>query len=316
MQKEQRPLPAESLGGALAGNEKIKIKPTQNDAHVLRELCGTLNNPLITGAQIPADEKAAIDQLVAANQAIPSDVPGASPSPESTSIAQSAAPVLNRITNTPALTVKVPLVKVFLTGRAGGAEEVARQTGAYVINLRTVIEGQMRDTFGATPTPALVKEFQAWSSGVVSQQYSQTLTRSLLEALIRKTFPTFGQPDYWIKLVTDKADQVLAQTNSRVVVVGIDSLANFKALQKSGFSHYHVMLSNATAQNKTLSPDPLSDALDNDVIKKISFQKNGSRLHVVWNDVQPSPSSRFYSLPEFLSEFSGPVVQEGEIEIQ
>lgn len=316
MPQEQRPLPAEPLGNALQGNANIKMRPVANDARTLRDLCSTLNNPAITGAQIPADEKAAIDQLVAANQAIPSDVPGASPVKESTSIVHGAGQSLNQIPNTPALTIKPQLTKVFLTGRAGGADEVASKTGAYVINLRTLIESQMRDNFGATPTPALVKEFQAWSTGIVSAQYPQTLTRTLLEALIRKSYPTFGTPDYWIGLIFDRVDQVIAQVANRVVITGIDSLANFKALQKAGFAHYHVMLSNISAQNKTLTPDPLSDALDNDVIKKISFQRQGGRLHVVWNDDQPSPSPRFYSLPEFLSEFAEPAVAEGEVEIQ
>ena len=290
----------------LSGNSAIKLKPSANDARALRELCGTLNNPLITGAQVPAEERAAIEKMLT------SQTPLVPNSPESMSTVPDAAPASNQGPPTPALTVKQPLEKVFLTGRAGGADEVARQTGAYVVNLRTLIERQLRDTFGTVPTPALVKEFQAWSTGIISPQYPQTLPRILLEALLRKTFPTFGQPDYWINLVVEQA----TKAGGRVVVTGIDSIANFKALQQAGFSHYHVMLSNITAQNKTLSPDPLSDALDNDVIKKISFQKQGSRLHVVWNDNQPSPSSRFYALAEFLAEFSGPVVREGDVEVQ
>jgi len=301
-------MPQEKTGpmSELSGNSAIKLKPSANDALALRDLCGTLNNPLITGAVVPPEEKAAMEKL------LQSPTPLVPNTRESTSIAPAAAPVSTPESPTPALTVKHPLNKVFLTGRAGGAEEVARQTGAFVLNLRTLIETQMRSTFGTVPTPALVKEFQAWSSGVVSAQYPQTLTRTLLESLIRKSFPTFGQPDYWINLVVEQAEK----TGGRVVVTGIDSIANFKALQQAGFAHYHVMLSNVTAQNKTLSPDPLSDALDNDVIKKISFQKQGARLHVVWNDNQPSPSGRFYSLAEFLGEFSGPIVREGDVEIQ
>src|SRR6185295_3609568 len=119
--KLNAPTPSEPMGNALAGNANIKLKPSQNDARVLRDLCGTLNNPAITGAQIPPEEKAAIDALVA------SPVP--TQKTESISTAPVAAPALTPERPIPALATKQALVKVFLTGRAGGADEIARQTG-------------------------------------------------------------------------------------------------------------------------------------------------------------------------------------------
>lgn len=208
------------------------------------------------------------------------------------------------------------MTKVFLTGRLGGADVVARQTGAFVINMKNLVESQMSQVFGSKPTPAIAAEFSAWSQGVVTPQIPMTLTRTLLESLLKQKFPSFGQPDYWIALIEAAAAEALAR-GTRVVVTGVDTLANFKGLQKKGFVHYHVMLSNVTAQNlPAASPDPLANALDNDVIKKISFQREGQRLHVVWNDNQPAPSGRFYSLPEFLAEFQAPAIAEGDIEVQ
>jgi hypothetical protein len=314
------PQPNATLGNALAGNAQIKIKPSGDDVLAATDLCRTITNPRLTAEMSPADVEDTVANLVAAQAAIPlakNERPpvGASPSPESTPIAQAASQSLTPIAPIPVLAVKTPLVKVFLTGRLGGDDEVARQTGAFVINMKNLVESQMKQVFGSTPTPAIAAEFSAWSQGVVTPQVPMTLTRTLLESLLKQKFPTFGQPDYWIALVDEIAARQL-EKGLRVIVTGAGTTANFKGLIKSGFVHYHVMLSNVTAQNRTASPDALSTALDNDVIKKISFQRDGTRLHVVWNDNQPSPSGRFYSLPDFLAEFQGPSIAEGEVEIQ
>ena len=310
------------LGNALAGNENIKIRPTGNDVMAANELCRTISNPRLTAEMNPTDANETIENLAAATAAIPlakNERLAAPVSRESISTVQPAAPQSNPVAPAPVqaapLAIKQPTTKVFLTGRLGGADVVARQTGAFVINMKSLVESQMRQVFGSTPTPAIAAEFAAWSQGIVTPQVPMTLTRTLLEALLKQKFPTFGQPDYWVALVESLAAEHLAR-GSRVVVTGVDTTANFKALVKKGFVHYHVMISNTTAQNLPAQPDPLATALDNDVIKKISFQREGQRLHVVWNDNQPAPSGRFYSLPEFLAEFQGPSIAEGEVEIQ
>jgi hypothetical protein len=312
------------LGNALAGNENIKIRPTGNDVMAANEVCRTIMNPRLTQEMNPSDANETVENFAAATAAIPLAKNERLSAPvsalkESTYTVSDAAPASNPAQQiappVQPLAVKAPLTRVYLTGRAGGAEEVARQTGAVVINLKSIVESQMRQTFGSIPTPAIAAEFSAWSQGIVDSKTPQTLTRTLLESLLKQKFPTFGQPDYWIAIVEGLAKDALAK-GQRVVVTGIDTVANFKALGKKGFVHYHVMLSNVTAQNRQMSPDSLSTALDNDVIKKISFQRDGQRLHVIWNDNQPAPSSRFYSLPDFLAEFAAPAIGEGEVEIQ
>jgi len=310
------------LGNALAGNENIRLKSTGNDVMAANEICRTISNPRLTAEMNAADANETIENLAAATAAIPlakNERLAAPVSRESTFTAQpveaQSSPAQAPVAPVAPLAIKTPLTKSFLTGRLGGAEEVARQTGAFVINMKNLVESQMSQVFGSKPTPAIAAEFAAWSRGEVTPQIPMTLTRTLLESLLKQKFPTFGQPDYWVALVENIAAEHLAK-GQRVVVTGVDTTANFKALIKKGFVHYHVMLSNVTAQNRTASPDPLSTALDNDVIKKISFQREGQRLHVIWNDNQPAPSGRFYSLAEFLAEFQGPSIAEGEVEIQ
>jgi hypothetical protein len=314
------PQPNATLGNALAGNSQIKIKPSGDDVLAATDLCRTITNPRLTAEMSPSDVEETVENLVAAQSAIPlakGERSVAQAPKASTSIAQAAAPLSTPIPTapTPALAVKTPLVRVFLTGRLGGDESVARQTGAFVINMKNLVESQMRQVFGSTPTPAIAAEFAAWSQGIVTPQVPMTLTRTLLESLLKQKFPTFGQPDYWVALADSIANDALGK-GQRVVVTNVGTLANFKGLKKLGYVHYHIMLSNVTAQNLPASPDPLSTALDNDVIKKISFQRDGERLHVVWNDNQPAPSGRFYALSEFLAEFQGPSIAEGEVEIQ
>lgn len=294
----------------LSGAANVKPSHIQNDQAALRNLCGMLNDPRVTGAQVPADEKKEIEKILSSS-------PGPVASPSTASSASGATTPTPSETQASAspLRVRAQLTRVFLTGRAGSPNEVAPQTGAFVIDMKALVDGQMKTSFGVTPTPAIAAEFYAWSSGVVSAQYPMTLTRVLLESLIRKSLPTFGQPDYWIQWVLSQA-VTAEEAKKRVIVIGVESVANFKALQKAGFIHYHVMLSNLTAQNKAMTPNPLSDALDNDVIKKISFQKEGARLHTVWHDNQPCPSGRFYSLPEFLTEFQGAVISPDEVTVE
>jgi hypothetical protein len=315
-------MPSAPLGDALAGNEKIKIRPTGNDVLAASEACRTIMNPRLTAEMNPSDAVETIENLAAAQSAIPrakNERLAAPISRESISIALPVAPPSSPApvapVAPPALAIKQPLTKVFLTGRLSGGEEVARQTGAFVIDMNNLVSSQMKQVFGSQPTPAIAAEFSAWSQGIITPQIPMTLTRTLLESLLKQKFPAFGQPDYWVALVENLASEALAR-GQRVVVTGAGTTANFKALLNKGFVHYHVMLSNVTAQNRTAQPDPLATALDNDVIKKISFQRDGQRLHVVWNDNQPAPSGRFYSLPEFLAEFQGMPIAEGEVEIQ
>src|SRR6266566_845281 len=233
----QETLPKPTLGNALAGNENIKIRSSGNDSMAVNDVCRTITNPKLYQEMSPSDVNDTVENLVAAQSAIPlaknerlvapvsrasiSTAPVAAPASNPAPIPAPAAP----------LAIKQPLTKVFLTGRLGGADEVARQTGAFVINMKSLVESQMRQVFGSQPTPAIAAEFAAWSQGIVTPQVQMTLTRTLLESLLKQKFPTFGQPDYWVALVENIAGEALAK-GQRVVVTGADTTANFKALIK------------------------------------------------------------------------------------
>lgn len=250
-----------------------------------------------------------MDALLSSGKAIPD-----SPAATATGLAAVPSTVLSPSLPRPASSA-APLTKVFLTGRAGGPEEVSVQVVALRISMRSLVESQMNKLFGSPTSPVVVNEFRAWASGVVSSAYPMTLTRILLESLIRKQVPNFGQPDYWLKSVISQA-QAANDAGRPVIVTGVEDVPTFKLMQQAGFTHFHVMLSNMTAMNKQLVPNQLSDALDNDVVKKISADRQGSKLRVIWNDTQPCISGRFYSVQDFNKEFATEVIQEGEVSVQ
>src|SRR6266581_1770990 len=104
----------------------------QNDAAMMRDLCATLNNPLISGAVVPPEEKAAMDALLTAGKAIP-ESPVTQPEVPSRGLAFLVAKSGD---DSPPISSRTPLTKVFLTGRAGGPEEIASQASALRISMR------------------------------------------------------------------------------------------------------------------------------------------------------------------------------------
>lgn len=249
-------------------NDQVKTKPagvSQHDARTMRDLIATLNNPAITGAVVPVVEKEPAPSALEKSEALPA--------------------------------FREPFTKVLLTGRAGKPAEIAARTGGAVLDLRHLVSTHLAALLGFSPAGnSLAKEFEAWAGGVVSQQYPETLSRLFWVNFLRHNgFKTFGTEGYWTAVALKEA----TAAGLPVVVHGVDTSAGFKELQKNGFTHFHVMCSSKTVT----ASDPLNLALDNDCIKKISAQKTGNRLRVIWaDDSVPAPSPRFYSVNDFLGE--------------
>jgi hypothetical protein len=129
--------------------------------------------------------------------------------------------------------------------------------------------------------------------------------------LLLVDWENFGKnPGLWVESLIGRVEKFLLDNlNQRVVVSGIRSEYEFKQLGAAGYGHYHIMCSPGTWQQRLKarnltdkSPavldvsERLAQALDNNVIKQISAQKSGNRLHCVWNDTVAAPSERFYSV--------------------
>lgn len=303
-----RPLNKENLG---------------QDRLALRQLVGMLNNPAITGAEVPRD----------ADVSLPAPIPGAplggATDPVFTTPAPKhiAAPVA-------APTRRIDASKIFYTGRLkAGKDFCANQSGARIFGfseplyylLKFFFGVENKDLFGARE---FCQKVGQWGRGVIDEQYDLTTERAVFTTLIRAAAGAFSdsfQVDWssfgtneniWLDGAVRRIEAYHKEnTGSRVAIVNVRFENEFKSLQKLGFRHYHVMCStetwskrlakdglNATSPIVSDYSEKLAIALDHDVTKKISQQRVGPKMNVIWNDENvPPPSPRLYTTTEFLS---------------
>jgi hypothetical protein len=82
----------------------------------------------------------------------------------------------------------------------------------------------------------------------------------------------------------------------------------------AGFKHYHVVTSTntmAARQQRKNADNRLALSLDADVIKKLSSNRQGPRLNVIWNDTTPA-SPRVFTVAQWLQDVTAEAAQTGE----
>lgn len=163
-----------------------------------------------------------------------------------------------------------------------------------------------------------------WGRGTVSAQYPLTTERAVFVTMIRSlatarvlggdyvAWNSYGEnEDIWLDSCVNRTQNV---PNAAVTNVRFEN--EFKRFKSEGFQAWHVMCSGPTwttrlaARGLQPGSPQVSDlseqfavGLDNQVTKKVSQQRLGPKLHVVWSDPgTPSPSARFYTVAEFLAE--------------
>jgi len=224
--------------------------------------------------------------------------------------------------------------KLVFTGRiASGKDYVAEQIGAKVIGFEEPLRYLVELFFGVNTSPdgkgragalQFVQQVAAWGRAEVSEAYPLTPARACFTTMIQAAgrsaslntsllvdWENFGKhPGLWVTSLIGRAERFLLDNKTqRVVVSGVRSEYEFRQLSVAGFGHYHVMCSPQTWQQRLRArnltdkssavvdvSERLAQALDNNVIKQISAQKSGNRLHCIWNDSLPAPSGRFYSV--------------------
>lgn len=222
--------------------------------------------------------------------------------------------------------------KIFYTGLIGaGKDYIAEQTGATIYGFADPLYHLAEYFFGISVNnkqgkdiPGVRQFLQAagqWGRAEVSEQYPLTAARACFISMVRslgelgrfdKTYEIdwskFGSDAYlWVNGVVKRATEYIeANPNRRVATTNVRFQPEFKALSGLGWTHYHVMCSPATRQSrvKVLSDkdtsEAMANALNNDVMKRISSQPTGSKLRAIWNDTAPRPSSRLYTVDEYL----------------
>lgn len=285
-----------------------------NDNATLRSLVAQLNNPELTGAEVPIEEKPAAPVPPIKNDLPKTDlpIPTTPPTPTPTPPAAPIAPP-------PAVTVP-PKVggRLLMTGRAAAvtlAQEIGQQVSiaSPVIALAHALLGDTnliwessergKETPGAS---AFLASLKAFGAREYSPAYPLTVARAVFVKMIQSLATTgslppginwaqFGRDDgFWTDSAVAMAKS-LFEDGQRVTVTGISTNEELNYFRSIGFSHWHVMSGPQTVS------DPLTQALDNSVTEQISKQRNGPKLRCIWASKMPSPSHRLWTVDEFKS---------------
>lgn len=310
------------------------------DALALRELVGFLNNPNVTGASVPPEAKRQIEAAFNSQAVKPfvnNDLITPSTAPSPTTEQQLPQPS-NAVVPPRVIDIQqVPLGrKLFFTGRlCAGKDFVANKIGASIYGLADPIYSLAEYLFEikvnaneGKDKPGIRAFMQAvgqFGRNEVNAQYPYTIERSMFNLMIRSLanqnclssgveWGMFGlTPDLWIDGLLSRAAK---DTNSKHIVVTNARFENeYKRLSQDGFQAWHVVCSpqtwTARLAERGLNPnspevkdtsEKLASDLNADLTKKLSAQKGGNKMRVVWSDsVVSSPSSRLYTVEEFVS---------------
>lgn len=292
-----------------------------NDTASLRALCGMLNDPNITGAEVPPEERAAMNKLVAgAAAAIPEGQPAPLPKLTKANVlpkpAQKQQPVSGAVHKTSVLVRGVPTL--FFTGHSRvGKSWLAAQLGATVLEFDDPIYAMAATAFGPVQDKGALNQFvgevRAWGDG--NDTTPMTPARALFTIHIRSAGKDglalfgvnpqeFGTPGFWIRSLLSRAVRANDLKNP-IVVTSVETTEQYQGLRQAGFAPYHVLCNSLTRSARGGKPltNPLADGIERDITTKLSQTPSGMKFWAVWNDDKyPVPSPRLLSVDEFLSQ--------------
>lgn len=262
----------------------------------------------------------------------PTEHPAENPAPK-----PALPPAVPPFISTPAAPLATSGRKIFFTGRMyAGKDYLATQAQRQVFGLADPMYGLANHFFGVSAGIAVsaankdqpgMREFLQkvgqWGRGTRSAQYPLTTERAVFITMILSLdaagilphdvdWKSFGDnEDIWLDSCVNR---IRVEPNAAVTNVRFEN--EFKRFKAEGFQHWHVMCSGPTWTARLgvrgLQPgspevndvsEQLAISLDTQVTKKVSQQRVGPKLHVVWSDAAvPAPSARFYTVAEFLQE--------------
>jgi hypothetical protein len=290
-----------------------------NDNATLRNLIGVLNNPAITGAEVPESEKANFRPFPSAQtptspeQQTQTQTP-ASASPTAAAPAVSVSPVA-----APVPPPTAPSNRLFFTGR--GVSEVVKAIGAYEFAINAPIIALARHFFpglGASTAGAetFLSTLKAFGNGEFSTIHPATPGRATFIVMVRTLgkqgllpggdlidWTKFGLDEgFWIDTALRQAEQY----SDRAVITGISSEMEHQYFTAKGFQHWHITARPGhKAGSGGAAADKLNTAIDNNLTKQISQQREGRKLRAVWNDTANPISNRLWSVADFVTACGG-----------
>lgn len=275
------------------------------------------------GATIAQNDPLFISPAPPAKDATGASVP--SPIPQGGGLL-GAAPTGNPAAATPSndaagfsAVVPISSTRFCFTGRTGtGKDWLAQQAKLKVLDVNAPLLEWAKEYFPNAKMPDLIPTLQtikAWGNGVVDKSFPITPTRWMFLRWAQSQSwsgpgnVAFGTPGFWMSLLIMSANA----TDQPVAVTNIQSVEDYRALKAAGFTHFHVMTSPAEYMRRTKrqgADDRLSTALDQDAIKKVSAQRQGDKLPVIWNAPELPPSPRIWTVAEFLQTVNAAPVEQ------
>jgi hypothetical protein len=256
-----------------------------------------------------------MQSLEALGQALPGIALPVSPAAIPTTAAAMNAPIVDSPLSQTARSAPTAPNRILLTGRSGvGKSWLAAQVPlASVVELTDSIDRFLRDFYPdlETGSPQLLnfrETIKTWGDGVISDKYPLSPARFLFTEYAKRRWPGFGTPGYWVSQLVD------CGPDGKTIVTRVESSADFRALVAAGFKHYHVVTSTntmAARQQRKNADNRLALSLDADVIKKLSSNRQGPRLNVIWNDTTPA-SPRVFTVAQWLQDVTAEAAQTGE----
>lgn len=278
---------------------KERMTGSSAELRALEQTLALMNNANVTGAQVPAEEAAQMKQTLR--------------KPVLPPVATPVQTVESAPVEEPKAAEPKPL-RIVLTGRSGSGKDyiAGRVPRAWVAHLDDPIFEYVKGHFrGIQPNSPgcrdLMRSIWLWGKGYVTDRLPLNVARLLFMMSTPDKWREhgFGQPEFWANLFVDGL--AAAGENRQIIVAGVTNGGDYNALRRAGFKHYHVMCSAATYNMRpkdTARADQIAADLDGRITKEISERRNGPRLNCVWNDVTIPPSSRLFTLEQWINEVS------------
>jgi hypothetical protein len=323
------------------------------DRGAVNALVGFINNPAVTGADVPKGAQTTAESpLDRTGATILGADPATEQQPQQRPRLKGSAPrpIAPAPIAAPAAIKPITATKFAFTGRLkSGKDYLAAAIGAKIFGFADPLYFLQEYFFGNTNKDlhgarGFLQTVGQWGWGRISDKYPLTPARATFQVLIRSLgkagafaaadklcvdWDSFGRNQrIWVDAALSRVAQFeTANPGAKIAIVNARFEHEFLPLREAGFEHYHVMCSPKTwakrlhaAGLSTDNPaviDPsesLARGLDADVTKKISAQKSGAMLKAIWSDDEVgSPSARIYSTSQFLKSVSAPVPAAEEI---
>lgn len=326
LKKKKLGIPAKFMN-ELTSDKTIKMKRSKDN---LAPLLGLLNNPAVTGAELPTGTS---DEATP----MPGDPIFEAPTTVAEVLAEANGPmaVRSRVAATDIPQPRKPLMpRVFTTGRMKvGKDFLLNGAGFDILGFADPLYQLSHYFFGEHPkdlTRDFLQKCGQWGRGDVSPRYPLTPERATFISMVRSLgdsgafdtfnsevdFATFGEDkNIWIAALLRRAEKY-ARAHAQLGVSNCRYQNEFDLLKSAGFTHFHVMASPASwlvrmkkdglDPNSALAKDvseKLAMDFDAAVYKTIARQRVGPKLRVVWcDDVVRPPSNRLLTIAEFKRE--------------